>query len=97
MTWLPQPIHTHQTTQVEILVTFLVADPGKILLWGHLNLAAPIYYLSLESLRYEIGLKLSKVQTFLKNHCKFPNCRKLKTLDRRRENPLHPADLALDT
>ena len=76
---LPHP----PPTQVEILVTFLEADPGKILLWGHQNLASPIQYLSLESLRYEIGLKLSKVQTFLKNHCKFLNCRKLKTLDRR--------------
>ena len=81
---LASPAHPHPPpTQVEILVTFLEADPGKILLWGHLNLASPIYYLSLESLRYEIGLKLSKVQTFLKNHCKFPNCRKLKTLDGR--------------
>ena len=81
---LASPAHPHPPpTQVEILVTFLEADPGKILLWGHQNLASPSQYLSLESFSYEIGLKLSKVQTFLKNQCKFPNCRKLKTLDRR--------------
>ena len=58
---LASPVHPHPPpTQVEIiLVTFLEADPGKILLWGHQNLASPIQYLSLESLRYEIGLKLS--------------------------------------
>ena len=28
----------------------------QILLWGHQNIASPTLYLSLESLRYEIGL-----------------------------------------
>ena len=83
---LASPVHPHPPpTEVEILVTFLEAHPGKILLWGHQNLASSIQYLSLESLRYEIGLKLSKVQTFLKNHCIFSNCRKLKMLDTRGE------------
>ena len=64
---LASPAFPHPPpAQVEILVTFSVADPGKILQWGHQNLASPIQYLSLEGLRYEIGLKLSKVQTFLK-------------------------------
>ena len=57
MTWLPHPKQTkHPLTQVEILVSILEAHPGKILIWGHKNIASPILCLSLESLRYEIGL-----------------------------------------
>ena len=83
MTWLTHPKQTtHPPTQVEILVSLLEAHPGKILMWGHQNIA-PILCLSLESLRYEIGLYLSKVQTFLKDHGNFLNCRDLKMLDRR--------------
>ena len=63
---LASPVHPNPPpTQVEILL-FLEADPGKILLRGHQSLASPIQYLSLDSFRYEIGLKLSKVQTFFK-------------------------------